>query len=1260
MRRKFLSIVLCVCMMMTMVPFAFAAEGDAENAAGGSADSSTIDLDQFIKNVTAANYNYDGKGITVKWSPVSGCYDTRADHECTVNNNVKATGNTPKRVNSGLTQFQIYGGENDKGEDHAVSVKNVNFVYEPADFTVCENTNWKGSFTASAAPAGQLYLMNTGDVTFEDCTFDKVVVTSFNCAGTTTVKNCVFSNVYNNYAIKDVRGENVIVTGNKVTNSGGGVMVSSTNAVSKVTVANNTFTKVDVAGTAPEDKVDTRGLIQIASSGDYTNTTFDFSGNTAENCGPAIRQLNNSRTAKIAANQLDYLTGVSQLATSGSLLFNAVAQIGDTVYESLAEAVAEAKDGDTVTLLKNIDLGSQTLNVNKSVIIDGGNSKYAIESTNQVVVTVTAASNTVTLSNLTLKAYNADGRAIAIAGSTDGLNLAIDSCVIETKQRGLTVNNGSASMNLTVKDSTISLVKSDGSAYDYDTEYVNSTTRGLSLWQMRNSQVNIENTTIQGFAYDVNNSGDTEKTDTMTVNITGCTLKGRAGINDWTSGTTWNVTNTKFHGINNEKGPNESFGCIVFNTSAENNNCNVNNCGFSTSFNETGKENERATEYMFAIRANGNNITVDKDVVSSDTSYMIMGNLTAKGGICEKGVNGNTNTSVVKLYGGFYNVDPSDYCADNLTGVPSGNSTYPWTVGTKSATKADVAVGAPAVNEPDVTYPDNSDEKTLLDNAQTALTEGTAPAVTGTGIDTAASVVANKNTVTANDEVVTKLNNQMSGTSATKDNTNIVIQTYMDMKITGVDATENKQSISVEIQPMYRTVATTADVNNGGEIVLTASENKSVNAVEVGEAQKLEVQAGYPVEVTIPVPTDFVADENNLVVKHEKNGKLVGYHDATYNTADNTITFTNDKGFSTFTVLSDARSASIQFTDKDGKNIDSAKSYGPSNVNDALPTTAAESGYVFNGWKFEGIDGVYTTLTDELLTKLNGQNVKATPDFSKRSSSSSGSTSTTYNVTVNAATNGAVAADKKTASKGTTVTITATPSAGYVVDSVKVVDKDGKDVAVTEKDGKYVFTMPASAVTVTGTFKAETPAPSGLPFVDVKSGDWFYDAVKYAYENGLMNGTSATTFAPNGTMNRAMIVTVLYRLEKSPAVTSAAKFTDVPAGQWYSDAVAWAAANNIVNGYDETTFGPLNAVTREQMAAILYRYEQYKGMDTVTLEENLNRFPDQDKISAYAVPAMQWAVGQKVINGNADGTLDPTGTATRAQVAQIFMNLLNK
>ena len=428
-------------------------------------------------------------------------------------------------------------------------------------------------------------------------------------------------------------------------------------------------------------------------------------------------------------------------------------------------------------------------------------------------------------------------------------------------------------------------------------------------------------------------------------------------------------------------------------------------------------------------------------------------------------------------------------------------------------------------------------------------------------------------------------------------------------------------------------------------------------------------------EVKLALPTDFANAGDKLSIKHTKENGSIEYYTGTVTkegTDPNTktyVTFTTN-GFSPFVIY--AASANVASIGE-GENqkvyptLQVAIDAVQNNETITLLKDTNENVTVSKAIKFTlaGKDHLKGSIAagsrySMTTSETTSGNTEYTFTSVGGGSSSSISTPTTYAVNVNAATNGAVAADKKTASKGTTVTVTASPSKGYVVDAVKVVDKDGKDVAVTEKDGKYVFTMPAYAVTVTGSFKAETPAPVALPFTDVKSGNWFYDAVKYAYEQGLMTGTSATTFAPNGTMNRAMIVTVLYRLEKSPAVTGASKFTDVPAGQWYSDAVAWAAANKIVNGYDETTFGPMNAVTREQMAAILFRYEQVKGLENVTLEENLNRFPDQNKISAYAIPALQWAVGQKIINGNADGTLDPTGTATRAQVAQIFTNLLNK
>lgn len=280
----------------------------------------SIDLDTFIKAVVDAGYTYDGEGVTVKWSPVSGCYDTRDGHKCTVEN-AKATGNTPKRVNNGLTQFQLFEGENVN-----VTVKNVKFVYEPADFTICANSGWKGSFTAEQAPAGQLYFMTTGDVNFEGCTFDKVVLTSFNTTGTTTVKDCQFANVYNNYAIKDIRGANISVTGTTITNCGGGIMVSSTDKVEKVTIWKNTFTNVDVAGTAAEGKVGTRALIQIASSGDYSGTSFNLTTNTATGCGPVLRQLNqtvvDSGKIDTVKSDVDSLvkSGTTGLGTTDSLL----------------------------------------------------------------------------------------------------------------------------------------------------------------------------------------------------------------------------------------------------------------------------------------------------------------------------------------------------------------------------------------------------------------------------------------------------------------------------------------------------------------------------------------------------------------------------------------------------------------------------------------------------------------------------------------------------------------------------------------------------------------------------------------------------------------------------------------------------------------------------------------------------------------------------------------------------------------------------
>ena len=258
------------------------------------------------------------------------------------------------------------------------------------------------------------------------------------------------------------------------------------------------------------------------------------------------------------------------------------------------------------------------------------------------------------------------------------------------------------------------------------------------------------------------------------------------------------------------------------------------------------------------------------------------------------------------------------------------------------------------------------------------------------------------------------------------------------------------------------------------------------------------------------------------------------------------------------------------------------------------------------------------------------------------SGSSGGSASTTYTLTFE--TNGGNAISKVTKNKGTSIDLAqyAPTKSGATFEGWYA------DKGLTKK----ITSVKLDANTTVYAKWTEAPV-SGLPFGDVKSADWFYNDVKYVYEKGMMAGTAADVFAPNATTTRAMIVTILYRLEGSPAVTGTSAFVDVPAGQWYTDAVNWAAANQIVNGTSATTFAPNDSITREQMAAILYRYAQYKGYD-VTKKADLSGYSDNGQVSAYAKDALAWANAAKLINGVTNTTLAPQGNATRAQVSAIL------
>ena len=187
----------------------------------------------------------------------------------------------------------------------------------------------------------------------------------------------------------------------------------------------------------------------------------------------------------------------------------------------------------------------------------------------------------------------------------------------------------------------------------------------------------------------------------------------------------------------------------------------------------------------------------------------------------------------------------------------------------------------------------------------------------------------------------------------------------------------------------------------------------------------------------------------------------------------------------------------------------------------------------------------------------------------------------------------------------------------------------------------------------------ENPGTGANPFTDVSEKDWFYGDVMFVYENGLMLGTSKTLFSPYGTATRGMMATILWRMEGSPAPKGKNSFTDVEAGKWYADAITWTAENGIFAGYGKDKFGPDDPITREQLAAIFYRYADYKGYD-LTVKGNLDKFKDADKIPDYAKTAMQWAVGSSLVKGKSGNLLDPQGTATRAEIAAMLHRFIEK
>jgi len=445
----------------------------------------------------------------------------------------------------------------------------------------------------------------------------------------------------------------------------------------------------------------------------------------------------------------------------------------------------------------------------------------------------------------------------------------------------------------------------------------------------------------------------------------------------------------------------------------------------------------------------------------------------------------------------------------------------------------------------------------------------------------------------------------------------------------------------------------------GGELMLY---NMTVN-----ENYTLDMK-GYP--LTISSSLNFAKDAN-LTVKNASRVDATGvtisggsyYCPVTVGNAEGVITGGSFYGPVTVKKISDATPAYISggtfYNELKGSYItkgcivtfmNGSSQYAMQVVKDkaSAPDTPVKSGYRFVGWYNGNAKWNFDTpVTENLTLTAKWEKIHTSAPSAPR-----------YDVAVSDGAHGSVTVSPKSASKGSTVTVTVTPDKGYTLETLSVTDKNGSALDLTDQGGgKYTFTMPSAPVTVAATFMDDNTMLNY--FVDVPAGAYYYDAVLWAAEGGIVTGTDAVHFSPDASCTRAQLVTFLWRAAGSPVVNYAMNFNDVDGGAYYAEAVRWVASEKVVEGTTAETFAPDAAVTRAQMVTMLYRFAKAQGMDTTQGGMAIREFDDFDAVPAYALEAMDWAVNAGVLKGD-NNRLLPQDNCTRAQIVTMLYRALGE
>ena len=1026
MKQRILAILLSLTMIFTLVPTAMA-EGD-EAPAGGEPTpvethavktTKTGDVTYSADDAKIENLVYTSGTMTVTGANVTIENVTFGDNAALV---VNTTGDFT------LTNCQ-FAPDTEYGKDGNVGVRTAVYLKIGGTATVTNNTFEgvdNGYYNAIEFGIGDDHSLK--NATISGNTFTK------------TIKN----NYFNFYNMQE--GAVINITNNQfllANKSSNGIRISNNKNVSATfNLDSNTYT---YAATSADSEYEGLILLQDyskkdAGTQDFTKITINITNLTSPEDAKQILYVYDDQDGIIQTNQ-PVVKGDSSIEK----FF--VAKVGDTYYKTLADAVAAAKNDETVTLLKNAETTVELSFTNKAITLDLNGKTVSGTFTDNFSVIEAGEDASLTVQDTSVAGTGKIASNKYGISARDGGALIVKSGTIESEYAPLSGNNTAGDMNFTVNGGT--LTAKHGPAIYMPGQVNLSITDGVLNGgiSLRMGQVSISGGTINA------------ATDGLDSPAEYYHYSGNAWLPDalYVFGGTYTSENTTYGNSLHLNITGGTFNC-------------ANGQGSAVAIYDLGKV-EQVMEITISDEAKlGTNSTARN--AYDKLSLSDIGVTSPKPGFGAH--SGKVSTTIT---GGLFSSDPSAYVPATHHVEDSGNGSYPFAV--KEGAKSDATIIVTAATNAAVSDTIESGDKAKIEAVKDkANVEGMAAAIR----DDKKAAIAKAADVT--DE-------QLAGKN--------MIETEITVKVEAKAADLAKGKLTFEASPVA-----TVKVNGTATGTTVPVTNDMLN--------------GQPITVKLPLPAGFTPKQ----IKHISSDGSVEY-----------FLKTAKRGAKLFTVDSD---------------------------NCAVFT----------------------------ITKFSTFELSGTVTYVEPSYYSGSSSDPTYSVTVDKTENGSVTVSPKSASKGDTVTVTVKPDSGYVLETLTVTDKNGNELTLKDKgDGKYTFTMPTGKVEVKATFMEDNSMLNF--FYDVPNGAYFYEAVKWAVDKGITNGLSDTMFGPYESCTRAQIVTFLWRAAGSPEPKTASSFTDVPANAYYAKAVAWAVENGITNGMTETTFAPNATCTRGQSVTFLYR-----------------------------------------------------------------------